>query len=218
MSVYGGIPALLHNDIVEADDGVHRGADLVGHVGQELALGNIRFFRLLPHPLDLVDICLDVGHIQDQNDAALFPPAFINNLLAVALIVLSVHGKAPGDVLVEHFLPELLQHPDIFPQLMLGQAGQDLGRGPVVADQPVVVVQRNHAVAQVLQHLLRRQMAEIIAAPAPRHNHHQRHGGGQRHRSEIEHHDELAHIGDKHHNGQEGNAQNRPILTVDLLV
>ena len=177
MGVDLGVPALLHDNVVQPDDGVHRGADLVGHIGQEFALGHICLFRLLPHPLDLVDVGLDVRHIQDQDDAALLPAALIYDLLAVALIVLSVHGKAPGDVLVEHFLPELLQHPDIFPQLMLGQAGQDLGRGPVVADQPVVVVQRNHAVAQVLQHLLRRQMAEIIAAPAPRHNHHRRSRG-----------------------------------------
>jgi hypothetical protein len=213
-----GVPALLHDDVVEADDGVHGSADLVGHVGQELALGDAGLLRLLADPLDLVDIGLDVRHVQDQDDAALPAAVLADDLLAVALIVLAVDGKAVGDVLVEHLLPEILQHPDVLPQLVGGQAGEDAGRRPVVADQPVVVVQGDHAVPQALQDLFRRQVAEVVVPAAPHHDDHHGHGEGQREGGEVEHGDELGHVGDQHDDGQGGDGQDGLVLAADLLV
>ena len=92
--------ALFHDDFIQPDDGVHGSADFMGHVGQKLALCDVRLFRLLPHSLNLIDIGLDVRHIKNQNDAPLLPAVFVNDLLAVALIVLPVDRKAPGNILV----------------------------------------------------------------------------------------------------------------------
>ncbi len=213
-----GVSALLHDDVVQADDGVHGGADLVGHIGQELALGNAGLLCLLTDPLDLVDIGLDVRHVQNQDNTALLPTVFPDDLFAVALIVLPVDGKALGNVLVEHLLPEALQHPDIFSQLVRGQAGKNVGRGPVVADQAVVVVQGDHAVPQAFQNLIRRQMAEIVIPAAPHHDDHHGHGEGQSHRGEIEYGYQLAHIKNQYDHGQGGYGENGLILAADLLV
>ena len=190
----------------------------MGHVGQKLALGDICLLGLLAHPLDLVDIGLDVGHVQHQDDAALLPAVFVNDLLAVAFVMLPVDGKAPGDAFVEHLLPEVLQLPDILPQLVLGQAGEDLGGGPVIADKPVMVVQGDYPVPQALQHLFGRQAAEVVVAAAPHHNYHHRHGDGQSDRREVEHCGELEHIGHQHRHGQGGDQKDGPILPADLLV
>ena len=218
VGIDGRVPALLHNDIVETDDSVHGCAYLMGHVGQKLALGNVGLFRLPPHPLDLVDVSLDIGHVQDQDDAALLLAVFVHDLLAVALVVLPVDGKAPGDALVEHLLPEILHHPDILPQLMGGQAGKNIGRRPVVAHQPVVVVQRDHAVPQALQHLFRRQVAEVVVAAAPHHDDHHGHGDCQCHRRQIEHVGQLEHIGHQHNDRQGGDDQDGLVLAADLPV
>ena len=218
VGIDGRVPALLHNDIVETDDSVHGCAYLMGHVGQKLALGNVGLFRLLAHPLDLIDVRLDVGHVQDQNDAALLLPVFVHDLFAVALVVLPVDGKTPGNVLVEHLLPEILHHPDILPQLVGGQAGENVGRRPVVTHQPVVVVQGDHAVPQAFQHLLRRQVPEVVVAAAPHHDDHHGHGDCQCHRRQIEHVGQLEHIGHQHNDGQGGDDQDRLILAADLPV
>ena len=93
-----------------------------------------------------------------------------------------------------------------------------MGGRPVIADQSVMVVQRDHAVAQTLQHLLRSQMAKIVAAAAPHHNHHHGHGDRQRYRGEVEHLNQLEYVGCQYHNRQRRNPQNRPILTADLLI
>ena len=132
--------------------------------------------------------------------------------------MLAVDGEAPGDVLVEHLLPEVLHHSDVLPQLMGGQAGKDEGGRPVIADQPVVVVQGDHAISQAFQHLLRRQVAEVVVAPAPHHDDHHRHGDGHGHRGEVKHLGELAHVSDQHHHRQGGDAQDGPVLAVDLMV
>ena len=218
MGVYSGVPGPFHDNVVQPDDGVHGGADLVGHVCQKLAFGDVGFLRLLPHPFDLIDIGLDVRHVQDQDDAALLPAVFVDNPLAVALVMLPVDGKAPGDVFVEHLLPEILHHPDILPQLMGGQADEDLGGGPVVADQPVVVVQGDHAVPQALQHLFRRQMPEVVVPAAPHHDDHQGHGEGQCRRGQVEHLGELAHVGHQHDDGHGGDCKYGLILAVNPLV
>ena len=214
----GGIGTLLHNDVVQPDDGVHGGAYLVGHIGQELAFGDVGLFRLPPDPFDLVDVRLDVRHVQHQNDTALLLAVFVQNLLAVALVVLSVDGKAPGDALVQHLLPEVLHHPDVLPQLVLGQAGEYVGRRPVVAHQAVVVVQGDDPVSQALQHLFRRQMAEVVVPAAPHHNDHHSHGQGQRHRRQVEHVEQLQHVGRQHNDGQGGYAQDGRVLAADLPV
>lgn len=61
-------------------------------------------------------------------------------------------------------------------------------------------------------------MAEIIITAAPDHNDHHGHGYGQSHRRKIKHVYDFADISHQHDDRQSGNAQDRPILTVDLPV
>ncbi len=157
----------------------------MGHIGQKFTFGDAGFFSLPPHPLNLIDIGFYVGHIKNQDYAALNLSVFIYNMLAVTLVMLPVDGKAPGNVFVEHILAEVLQHTDIFAQLVVRQMSKDIRGSPVIADQSVVVIQCNDTVAQTFQDFLGRQMAEIIITAAPDHNNHHGHGNGQRHGSQV---------------------------------
>ena len=48
-----GVSRVCEREIGHADDGVHRRADLVAHVGEELALGGRRRLGLLPRDVEL---------------------------------------------------------------------------------------------------------------------------------------------------------------------
>ena len=113
----------------------------MGHVSQKLTFGNTGLLRLKPHLLDLVNIGLYIGHIQDQDHASLLPAVFVHDTLAVAFIMPPVKQKTLRGILVQHFLAKILQHPDIFPQLMGRQAGEDICRRHIIADQPIMVIQ-----------------------------------------------------------------------------
>ena len=65
MRVNPGIAALLHNKVVQPDDGIHRRPDLMRHIGKKLAFRNAGFFRLAPNLLNFINICIHIGHIQD---------------------------------------------------------------------------------------------------------------------------------------------------------
>ncbi len=132
--------------------------------------------------------------------------------------MLSIDGKTLRNVFVKHFLAEVLQHADVFSQLVVGQMGKDFRRRSVVIDKPVVVIQRDYAVSQIFQNLFRRQITEIIITAAPDHNYHHGHGNGKRHGRQIKYLYNLKDISHQHKSGQGGDCENRPILPVNLLV
>ena len=190
----------------------------MGHIGKEFAFGNAGFLRLVPHPFNLVDIILDVGHIQNQNNTALSLAVYIYDISAMAFVLPSVNRKTLRIIFVQYFFTEIFHYPDVLPQLVGRQTGKNICRCPVIADQTVMVIQRNHAIAQAFQNFFRCQMAEIIITPAPDYNNHQRHRYSQRHRGKIEYFHKFADIGYQHNNRQGGDSQNRPILTADFLI
>ncbi|GFI26118.1 hypothetical protein IMSAGC012_01237 [Lachnospiraceae bacterium] len=139
-------------------------------------------------------------------------------MLAVALIVPPVEQKTLRNVFIEHFLAKFFHDPDILSQPVKRQAGENIRRRPVIADQPVVIVQRDHSVPQTLQNFCSRQMAEIIIPAAPDHNDHHRHRDPKRYRRKIKYRHPFTDIGGKHKHRQGRNPQNRPILTIHLPV
>ena len=63
--------ASIHHDPGEADDGIHRGAQFVGHVGQELAFGLVGAFRHLFRRSQLFLGLFPGGDVAREGDAVL---------------------------------------------------------------------------------------------------------------------------------------------------
>jgi hypothetical protein len=68
--VLAGIGGVLDQHFGNADDGVQRRAQLMAHVGEELALGQIGFFGLLLTAFEFGDVGID------GNGAVVVGPAF----------------------------------------------------------------------------------------------------------------------------------------------
>ncbi len=210
--------AFFHNNIVQADNGIHRRANLMGHICKKFALRDAGLLCLAAHALNLVDISPGIGHIQNQDNTALLSAIFIYNRLAVAFIIPLVNGKALGNVLIEHFLAEIFDHADILSQPVRGKTGKNICRRPVIADEPVMVIQRNHAVAHAFQDFCRCQVAEIIIPAAPDYNDYHGYGNRQRNRRKVKYVHQLKHISKQHDNRKCGDSQNHPVLAADLMV
>ena len=172
MGIDFSVSAFLHDNIIQPDDSIHRSPYLMGHIGKEFAFRDTRLLRLMPHPLDFINISLRICHIQNQNNAALYLAAFIYDSLVMAFVMLLINRKTLGGILIQHFLPEIFHYPDILSQPMGRQTGKNLRSRTIIADQPFMIVQHDHPVAQALQNFCCRQMAEIIITAAPDHNNH----------------------------------------------
>ncbi len=164
------ILTLIHYDIVQPNDSIHRCPYLMRHVGKEFAFRNAGFLCLTTHLLNLSNIGLYIRHIQDQNDTSLYFSVFIYNMFAMAFILMPIEGKTVWCLLNKHLLTEILHHPDIFPQLMCRQTVENIRCRPVITHQTVMVIQRNNSVTYAFQDFLRCQMAEIIITAAPDHD------------------------------------------------
>ena len=84
--IYLAPTALLHNNITQSDDGVHRCANLMGHICEKGTLCNVRLLCLLAHALDFLDIVKRFRHIKYQDDIAFVFAKLIQNGLHMSLI------------------------------------------------------------------------------------------------------------------------------------
>ncbi len=139
-------------------------------------------------------------------------------MLGMAFVMPFVDRKTLGNILMDHFLAKVLNYPDIFSQLMSRQAGKNICRSLVVADQTIMVIQYDYAVSQTLQNFLGRKMTKIVITAAPDDDNDHSHGNHQRNRSKIKYLHQFTDICDQHNDRQSGNPKNRPILAVHLSV
>ena len=185
IAVYFPASAFFHNDIAQSDNGVHRCADLMGHIGKKGTLGNVGLFCLFAHLFDFLNIISCFRHIQNQNDITLFFTVFIRNLLYMSLIETAVETEFFPGILVKDIMWETFQFFNMFSDGMNVQIPEDCCSRRIVADNPLVFVYCDNTVVHAVKQYTGRQTAEIVYLSAPDQNDHTGKNQSQYNRSWI---------------------------------
>ena len=216
--VYLASLALLHDNVAQSHDRVHGRPDLMRHIGQKRTLGYIRLLGLLPYLCDLFYVVLRIRHIEDQDDIALFLPEPVPDLLRMSVIISVVAAELFLPVLLQQFPRKITHLFDISSDDTAAQLRKDTCRRRVIADDSLMNVDRNDAVAHAVQQAARCQTAEVVDLPAPDQDHHTRQDKSQHKRRGVVHKSQFHHIQVQHHHRQERKAQYQFILPLRRIV